>query len=115
MAVASEQWVMVGVISTRTRVKVFVFGKHGEGVIWMSGRLTTASEPRESGCSGSEIVEIRSISSVRFGPERKSQKEHAIYLLLVDGLDCDILVAFKLRLWVREVRILNDIPRLHLQ
>ncbi len=32
-----------------------------EGRMWMSGRLTTAREPRERGCSGSEIVEIRSV------------------------------------------------------
>jgi len=36
----------------------------------MSGRLTTASEPSESGCSGSEMVEMRSsdgeVRSVRY-------------------------------------------------
>lgn len=29
--------------------------------MWMSGRLTTAREPRERGCSGSEMVEMRSM------------------------------------------------------
>lgn len=60
IAVASEQCVMVGVISTSTRVKVSVLGRAGEGVIWMSGKLTTASDPRVRGCSGSEMVEMRS-------------------------------------------------------
>jgi len=31
------------------------------GAMWMSGRETTAREPRDRGCSGSEIVEIRSL------------------------------------------------------
>jgi hypothetical protein len=51
----------VGVISTRTLVKVFVFGSAGDGEMWISGKLTTASEPKESGCSGSEMVEMRSM------------------------------------------------------
>ena len=34
-------------------------GKEGE--MAMSGRETTAREPRDIGCSGSEIVETRSI------------------------------------------------------
>ena len=33
--------------------------------MWMSGRETTASEPRDRGCSGSEMVEIRSIGGRR--------------------------------------------------
>lgn len=28
----------------------------------MSGRFTTARDPRERGCSGSEIVEMRSVN-----------------------------------------------------
>ena len=52
---ASEQCVIVGVISTSTVERSRV-----RGAIWMSGRLTTAREPRERGCSGSEIVEMRS-------------------------------------------------------
>jgi hypothetical protein len=52
---------MVGVISTVT-VRSGELGFCGsEGVMAMSGRETTASEPRDIGCSGSEIVEIRSV------------------------------------------------------
>jgi hypothetical protein len=58
ITVASEQWVMVGVISTRT-VLIDERGEVG-GCMWISGRLTTAREPRESGCSGSEMDEMRS-------------------------------------------------------
>jgi len=61
MTVASEQCVMVGVMRTVTV-------RSGEGrpvcadrgAMWMSGSETTASEPRDSGCSGSEMVEMRS-------------------------------------------------------
>lgn len=28
--------------------------------MWISGKFTTASEPRESGCSGSDMEEMRS-------------------------------------------------------
>ena len=58
MTVAREQWVMVGVISTTT----VLMGERGEvgGLMWMSGRLTTAREPSDSGCSGSEMVDMRS-------------------------------------------------------
>jgi hypothetical protein len=58
MTVASEQCVIVGVISTRT----VLMGECREvgGMMRISGRLTTAREPRERGCSGSEIVEMRS-------------------------------------------------------
>lgn len=58
ITVASEQWVMVGVISTTT----VLMEENGDigGWIWISGRFTTAREPRESGCSGSEIDEMRS-------------------------------------------------------
>lgn len=52
---------MVGVILTSTCVKVLgSAATEGEGVMWMSGRFTTASWPSDSGCSGSEIVEMRS-------------------------------------------------------
>ena len=78
IAVASEQWVMVGVISTRTLVKVLVLGRAGDGLICMSGRLTTASEPRVRGCSGSEIVEMRSrrLSSVWGKEEAQPPTDH---------------------------------------
>lgn len=58
MTVASEQWVIVGVISTTT-VLMEDRGETG-GRIWISGRFTTASEPSDRGCSGSEMVEMRS-------------------------------------------------------
>lgn len=58
MTVARLQWVMVGVTSTST-VEMRELGRGG-GVMWMSAKLTTAREPRERGCSGSEIVEMRS-------------------------------------------------------
>jgi hypothetical protein len=59
MTVAREQWVIVGVISTTT-VLMDESGEDG-GRMCMSGKLTTASEPSESGCSGSEMVEMRSV------------------------------------------------------
>jgi hypothetical protein len=58
MTVASEQWVIVGVISTRM-VLIEEKGEVG-GCIRISGRLTTASDPRDRGCSGSEMDDIRS-------------------------------------------------------
>lgn len=60
MTVASEQWVIVGVISTTT-VLMEDRGETGAR-IRISGRFTTASEPNDSGCSGSEIVEMRSVT-----------------------------------------------------
>jgi len=50
--------VIVGVISTRTVRS----GEDGEesGAMWISGRLTTEREASERGCSGSEMVDIRS-------------------------------------------------------
>ena len=63
ITVASEQWLIVGVSSTTT-VWIVEFAEAG-GRMWMSGRLTTANEPRESGCSGSEMGEIKSIVVVR--------------------------------------------------
>ncbi len=61
ITVAREQWVMVGVMSTVSVVRgdAAPFSEN-VGVRWMSGRLTTESEPRDKGCSGSEICEIRS-------------------------------------------------------
>lgn len=57
MTVAREQCVIVGVTRTVTVWR----GEVGERrLIWMSGNDTTAREPRERGCSGSEMVEIRS-------------------------------------------------------
>lgn len=67
---AREQWVMVGVRRIVAFVRwlglvwfLFLFlweEEEEEGERWMSGRLTTAREPRERGCSGSEIGAIRS-------------------------------------------------------
>lgn len=63
MTVARLQWVIVGVMRTVT-VRSGEEGLEGrEGLIEMSGRETTARAPREIGCSGSEIEEIRSIES----------------------------------------------------
>jgi len=58
ITVAKLQWVIVGVISTRTVRS----GEDGEesGAMWISGRLTTEREASERGCSGSEMVDIRS-------------------------------------------------------
>lgn len=50
---------MVGVMRTVTVIRP-VGVRAGEGERKMSARLTTAREPRDSGCSGSEMVEIRS-------------------------------------------------------
>lgn len=56
MTVASEQWVMVGVMSTVSVVRGDSAPFSGKvGVRWISGRLTTEREPRVKGCSGSEI------------------------------------------------------------
>lgn len=57
MMVASEQWVIVGVIKTVTTVRLGVLTR---GLIWISGRLTTDKEPKVSGCSGSVSGEMRS-------------------------------------------------------
>lgn len=57
---ARLQWVIVGVIRTVT-VRSGEFGDDGrDGLMEMSGRETTAREPRDMGCSGSEIEEMRS-------------------------------------------------------
>ena len=58
MTVASEQCVIVGVMSTVT-TDICDEGEVG-GEMDISGKETTASEPRDRGCSGSEIVLIRS-------------------------------------------------------
>jgi hypothetical protein len=57
MTVASEQCVIVGVSNTVTVVRP---GEGAAGVSKMSESDTTAREPNVSGCSGSEIVEMRS-------------------------------------------------------
>jgi hypothetical protein len=61
MTVARLQWVMVGVIRTVTvwRGESGTLGR--VGLMEISGRDTTASSPRERGCSGSEIDLIRSV------------------------------------------------------
>ena len=58
MTVARLQCVMVGVTSTVTVLIGDARPLGGE--MWMSGRDTTANEPRLRGCSGSEMVDIRS-------------------------------------------------------
>lgn len=60
ITVAKLQWVIVGVISTETVRSGDSGTLASEGLIEMSGRETTASAPSEIGCSGSEMVEIRS-------------------------------------------------------
>lgn len=57
---ARLQCVMVGVIRTVTvrRGDCGLLGR--EGVIDMSGSETTARDPKDIGCSGSDIPEIRS-------------------------------------------------------
>ena len=58
---ASEQCVMVGVMRTVTVVR----GEVGvKGVMEMSGRLMTPREPKVRGCSGSEILEMRSVHEI---------------------------------------------------
>ena len=60
ITVAKLQWVIVGVTKTVT-VRRGDSGTLGsDGLTKISGRETTASEPSDIGCSGSEIVEMRS-------------------------------------------------------
>ena len=60
ITVAKLQWVIVGVTKTVT-VRRGDSGTLGsDGLVKISGRETTASEPSDIGCSGSEIVEMRS-------------------------------------------------------
>lgn len=64
ITVAREQCVMVGV----TRTVSVVSGDNeplsgNVGVRKISGRLTTESEPRVKGCSGSEMGEMRSVQA----------------------------------------------------
>lgn len=57
-----EQCVIVGVMRTVSVVRGDDEPLSGNvGVRKMSGRLTTEREPRVRGCSGSEILEIRSV------------------------------------------------------
>ena len=75
ITVASEQCVIVGVTSTLT-VEILDWGLEG-GKIAISGRETTASDPKERGCSGSEIVLIRSkisCSSISSRSSRSSER-----------------------------------------
>lgn len=76
----------------------------------MSGRFTTAREPRESGCSGSEMVEMRSVNGLaaladvaqgvrqhdmleNFLIRRPDERNSALDLLTVDLLLVDRLCA----------------------
>lgn len=62
--VARLQWLTVGVNSTVTVLRTSSSGPlpgTGVGWTWMSARLTTASWARVRGCSGSEMVAIRSV------------------------------------------------------
>ena len=53
---------MVGVMRTVSVVRGDASPLSGKvGVKWISGRLTTESEPRVRGCSGSAIGEMRSV------------------------------------------------------
>ncbi len=62
MTVARLQCVMVGVMRTVT-VRRGEPGTSGrEGLIRISGSETTAKAPKEMGCSGSDMVDIRSES-----------------------------------------------------
>ena len=63
ITVARLQCVIVGVIRTVTvrRGDSGTFGS--DGLMEISGSETTASSPREIGCSGSEIVDIKSRSN----------------------------------------------------
>ena len=64
ITVAREQCVIVGVMRTVSVVSGDDEPLSGNvGVREMSGRLTTESEPRVRGCSGSEILEMRSVQA----------------------------------------------------
>jgi hypothetical protein len=108
MTVASEQCVIVGVISTATWTIVFGEGapREGEGVMWMSGRLMTDNCPRETGCSGSDIVEIRSIRiGQRLGNDGADEyvvmmmmmmmmmmmRKRTVYLLFINGVTVEVI------------------------
>lgn len=59
---AREQCVIVGVMRTVRVVSGDDEPLSGNvGVREISGRLTTESEPRVRGCSGSEMLEMRSV------------------------------------------------------
>lgn len=60
MTVAKLQCVIVGVMRTVTVLRGEVGTLGRVGFMDMSGSETTASSPRERGCSGSEISFIRS-------------------------------------------------------
>lgn len=60
ITVAKLQWVIVGVTKTVTVRRADSGTLGSDGLMKISGRETTASEPSDIGCSGSEIVEMRS-------------------------------------------------------
>lgn len=69
----------------------------------ISGRETTASSPRESGCSGSEMDLIRSVwclldhHGIEYGfEERNMGGMHTVNLLFVDWLLEEIFVALRI-------------------
>lgn len=67
ITVAKLQWVIVGVMRT-VAVRSGDSGTVGrDGLMEISGRETTAKEPSEMGCSGSEMVDTRSKSNVLAG------------------------------------------------
>ena len=64
ITVAREQCVIVGVMRTVSVVSGDDEPFSGKvGVRKISGRLTTESEPRVRGCSGSEMLEMRSVQA----------------------------------------------------
>lgn len=73
MTVVKEQADVVGVINTLT-VLMRDRGEDG-GMILMSSIVTTPSEPSDSGCSGSEIVEMRSYTSCSSISSRSSSDD----------------------------------------
>lgn len=76
MTVARLQWVIVGVMRTVT-VRRGESGEEGRVLeMKISGRLTTAREARERGCSGSWMVEMRSVGGV------SSDYSHHLYTWL---------------------------------
>jgi len=61
--------------------------------MWISGRLTTAREPRERGCSGSEMVEMRSVGANQSEDLTQVSKSS---LQIVYGLTVDLLLVYRL-------------------
>ena len=80
---AKEQWVIVGVIRTVSVVRGDDNPFSGKvGVREISPRLTTESEPRVRGCSGSEMGEMRSVQTrsasrtLNQGLSRRKRADH---------------------------------------